>query len=676
MNRTRICAIVGLAVLLGAPAVHAQDAAPATLGGYETQGSVTAGYRFVDVAGRQQKYQELFDLRPGFRLFEFDLFGRTASGGRFADRYNINASGLGGDPYPGGQLSISKDGVYDLRVNFRQHYYYWNRNDEQPNPGGLPGLTINHDWATVRKFGSANLTINATDHMRFTLEFNRNSREGTSFVTRALDYFNAPSAWGGFARANPYYLAAPMNEVASRVAGGLSYNWRNWNFFYRVGYQTFEQNMTLDNVVSPQRSIALGDPVTAGELLQRASFSQYRRLKTPLSEFSYVGDIRSRVQVRGGYIFYKYSGPLSQNASFNGVARITGTTLGSYSVVEDDRGHVSEPNHVVDQGATFKLTNTWNLLADYRYSRFRQDAVLDVFTLRDSVTPTPGEAETGWHYDSNRIDVALEFAPGSKILVRPGIRFMTRDVKAFDEHVLDPLRSIKSKFTAPILSVFYAPTERFTIRGNIQSITNDRPYTRISPRTDVAGRWIVRYRAGDRWTIENSAILRTGQYWAIDRCAIEKQAGDPCRNTIRSIATTVTYAFNDRLSVFGSLGYDSFFAKQAITFLRGTPPLDAVWRDQTINRVWQGGIDARPTKRVIFRFSGNYDRTTGVGEISGELPTQGPIKFPLVTGTASYDFGKPGRFSLDLQRTYYIEEIMKGDNFSANILAIRWTKDF
>ena len=48
----------------------------------------------------------------------------------------------------------------------------------------------------------------------------------------------------------------------------------------------------------------------------------------------------------------------------------------------------------------------------------------------------------------------------------------------------------------------------------------------------------------------------------------------------------------------------------------------------------------------------------------------------MMSGTGAYDFGKPGRLSLDLQRTYYIEEIMRGDNFNANILMIRWTKDF
>jgi hypothetical protein len=263
------------------------------------------------------------------------------------------------------------------------------------------------------------------------------------------------------------------------------------------------------------------------------------------------------------------------------------------------------------------------------------------------------------------VDLSLEFAPGRKVLVRPGIRYMKRDVTVLDDHVADPLRSKRSQITAPILSVFYAPTERFTIRGNIQSITNDTPYTRISPRTDIAGRWIARYRAGDRWTVENSAILRTGKFHATD-----------FRNSIRSISTIVSYAFNERLSAFGGLGYDSFLATASVTFLRGTAPLSAVWQDQTVNRVWQGGIDAQPSKKFRIRLSGNYDRTTGVGEISGEPPIAGPIRFPLMTGTATYDFGKPGLFSVDLQRTYYIEEILPGDNFSANLLAIRWTKNF
>ena len=216
-----------------------------------------------------------------------------------------------------------------------------------------------------------------------------------------------------------------------------------------------------------------------------------------------------------------------------------------------------------------------------------------------------------------------------------------------------------------MVSVFYAPAERFTIRANFESITNDTPYTRISPRTDVAFRWIARYRLNDQVTIENSSIIRTGEY-----------VTTAFRNTLRTNSTNISYSLGERLALFGGFGYDSFFATASVNFIRGTAPLSAAWRDQTINRVWQAGVDARPTKRFSIRLSGNYDRTTGAGEISGEPPIFGPLRFPLMSGTAAYDFGIPGRLSIDLQRTYYIEQIMRGDNFSANLLGIRWTKDF
>ena len=95
-----------------------------------------------------------------------------------------------------------------------------------------------------------------------------------------------------------------------------------------------------------------------------------------------------------------------------------------------------------------------------------------------------------------------------------------------------------------------------------------------------------------------------------------------------------------------------------------------------MNRVWQGGIEIKPTKRSGLRLTGNFDRSSGVGQISGEPPAYGPVTWPLVTGTGYYDFPIAGRLSVDLQRTYYSEQIVTVNNFSANILTIRWTRSF
>jgi len=110
MKRSSHLAIAAVAVLLSAATLPAQDnPAPTNLGGFETQGSVTAGYRFLDTSGRRQKYLELFNLKKGFRVNEFELFGRAPEKGNdYADTYSITASGLGGDPFPGGQIAFSK----------------------------------------------------------------------------------------------------------------------------------------------------------------------------------------------------------------------------------------------------------------------------------------------------------------------------------------------------------------------------------------------------------------------------------------------------------------------------------------------------------------------------------------------------------------------------------------
>ena len=92
-------AIAAAALFLLSAAAHAQETAtPATLGGFETQGSATAGYRFLDTSGRREKYLELFDLRKGFRVNEFELMGRApekGNGNRSAAGIRLSSASVG-----------------------------------------------------------------------------------------------------------------------------------------------------------------------------------------------------------------------------------------------------------------------------------------------------------------------------------------------------------------------------------------------------------------------------------------------------------------------------------------------------------------------------------------------------------------------------------------------------
>jgi len=60
-------------------------------------------------------------LQKGFRLQDFNMFGESEPGvNPFADTYSLSASGLGGDSFPTAQLTVSKNKLYDFRVNWRQ----------------------------------------------------------------------------------------------------------------------------------------------------------------------------------------------------------------------------------------------------------------------------------------------------------------------------------------------------------------------------------------------------------------------------------------------------------------------------------------------------------------------------------------------------------------------------
>ena len=124
-----------------------------------------------------------------------------------------------------------------------------------------------------------------------------------------------------------------------------------------------------------------------------------------------------------------------------------------------------------------------------------------------------------------------------------------------------------------------------------------------------------------------------------------------------------------RFSIYAGFSYDSFFATDFVS-LRGNAVHQSLLRDQTVDRVWQGGIRATPVPRLSINFAGNFVRTTGSGEIYGEAPLYGPMSFPYASGSLQYDFPALGRLILQLQRTYYSEQIVPANNFSANLLTI------
>ncbi len=654
--------------MIAAPAslLAQDDQKPISLGGFDTQGSVTTGYRFSDVHGYFPMFTQLFDLNSGFRLLDLSLFGKAQPGvDRFADNYSLTVSGLGGDPYTTAQLSVRKSNVYDLRVNFQQSRFYWNQNDAV-SENGFASVTNNHNWATVRKLGSFDLLVHATKNLRFSVDYYRNTRDGVTLTTQTMDYFGSPSAFGSFTRANPYYLIAPISESTNRITGGVDYTHESWNFHYKIGYERFDDSVLGNNLSSNERSINVSDPATGVELLNATSWTDDRKLSTPISEFSYNGKITPKLEAHGDYLFYDYNGPASLDWSGNGIGRTnsSGSTDAPYSFSESVRASDSEPNNVVDQGFNYRVNDWLEVQSNYRYSRTDLNSTGLYRSLSGSTIQT-GTSFNQWRIGTSQADLSLMFTPMAALLFDVGVRYLKSDVENFSDGVSTALESQRIKTVWPTLKASYQISKVFSVRGDLGEQNNGTSYTRITPHTSIGGRIVVRIQPREKLAIENATVIQN------DKLLISAY-----HSRVRSNATNISWTFNDRFQVFTGFSYDSLFATDFTTFLRGTPPLTDTITDQTVNRIWQGGMEIKPVPRLHLNFTGNYLRSSGLGVINGEAPLFGPMTFPYATGSLGYDVPRIGILAVKLQRTYYIEQILAVNNFSAKLLTLSWTHNF
>lgn len=311
------------------------------------------------------------------------------------------------------------------------------------------------------------------------------------------------------------------------------------------------------------------------------------------------------------------------------------------------------------------MKDWWSVSADYRYSHQTSNGFGTFGSLFDGTTPATNRVITEWANNLSDLDVNMDFTPVGTLIIRPGIHLMKYDVERRTNGLIDPSVTKTIKTAWPEISFGYEPSKVISFRADIHSRTNGASYTAITPHTEVGGHAVVQFHPIAKFSVDDELNVSNGKFVDTDY-----------RNVVRANAITASYALNERFSIFAGFTYENFFSQGQIVYLRGTPPLNDFLRDQEINRVWQGGVQVKPVKHFEARLSGNYDRSSGVGQISGEPPAYGPVTWPLITGTLAYDFPKAGRLSVDLQRTYYIQQIVTGNNFSGNLLTIRWTRGF
>jgi hypothetical protein len=681
MTRTWHITVALVLLLMGLawPSLAQEPAAPAepAPSGFDVHGSVDVGYRFTDVDGSAATYRQLFDLSDGGRVMGIDVRGDAREGGNaFADDFTFSASGFG-DPFPTMQLTARKTRVYDVRIAWRKSRFFNAAPLTPPSIGGVDtrAVTDRHGWETSRQTGNVALKLDATARLHFLFSFDRVARDGALETTRSVDFVGSPSTWGAFARANPYPVVGPLDDTSNRIAGGGSYAGDRWSLHYRAGYQTIDESQTLDVAASPERSINVADAATAGELLSSHGATQSRRLTGPFSEASYVVEPARNLEWRGQYVYSRYEGLVALDGAAQGVARTNnaGTALSPFALGIRARGDLKAPSHVVTQRLIYRPFERWAFDVAYRYSRFRSETageVSSLLTLYPTATSGPAaaaEAESAtWLMSAHSVDLGATFEPNRTLTVRPGVIVSRRDVEHLAHGVTAPATSEVENVVSPTLLVGYRPISSFSARGSWSMAHSDESYTRLSPVDRTNGRVVVRFEPRAGLVLEGTASLRDAELPA---------AAFVSHTRLGSLQ--VSYSFSELFTVHGGLDYQTFLALGSVSFLRGVAPIvDDAMRYREVDRVWQLGGVAKPTSRLGISVTAHLNRTTGTDAIAGEPPLYGPLTFPYATGTIYYDVSGAGRFSVDLTRTHYYQDVLPLNDFRASLVTIRFSRSF
>ena len=640
-------------------------------------GNVDVGYRFTDVTGSEAMYDRLFDLASGPRLMSVDLLGTAPKGADvFADMFGISVNGVG-DPFAAVQGTMRKSRRYDVRVNWRRSRFV----DTFPlTPASLGGLntqavTDAHAWTTSRQLGTAALVYDVSNRLHLLANYSHAGRTGPQLTTRSLDFIGSPSVWGAFARANPFSITTPIDDSANRVSGGISYSRNTWTVNYQAGYQIYNEHRNFRPVATPERSINVADPATGPELLNVLSASQSRRLTSPLSELSYVIQPWSKFEWRGEYLIYRYRGPFEMSAAYQGVARTNtgGTAFSPYDLMVSGSGSATAPNQVLGQAVTYRLTDQWTLEGDYRYSRFTMDARGDLAAVLGTYpTGTPGPLATSehdeqsWKQTSQWVGVLLMFEPSPALTLRPGIRFLHRDIERRIDGVLDSGTSQKNHTVWPEIVAAYRPNAEFSARGSYSVANSDTSYTRLSPVDRSIGHLVIRYEPVERFAVEATA----------DKTDAELPAAAFVSHT-RLASLQASYKIDDRLTAVGGIDYQSFLGLGNVSFLRGEAPLaEDELRDRERDRIWSVGAVVDVTQRLDITASANFLRATGTDAIAGEPPLYGPLTFPYGTAAVSYSIPRAGKVTAEFSRSRFEQEILSLNDFRAMLFTIRFSRDF
>jgi len=399
-------ALLGLAAVLGVVRDGRSEEAAAPPKAFTVDGSVTAGYRFVDIDGSTAKYREDYNLHQGPVLFGLNFDGVSHEPDRTpVDRFHLEVDTPGNEPVSLFRLSAADRDRYDLRVNFTRSKYFYAvpRLWEQPVQGDVR-LDDLHDFNTTRTDGSVDLTVRTPNLPTLLFGYRLYERSGDATSTARIQ------------NGDTFLTNAPVDSVTHVGHLGTEFKLLGTDVFLQQEYRRVERH--LDQQAPLDLGAAGLDPGD-GSTLTSWNSHETEHLDIPATTVRLRRPVGDDVDLTGAY-FYSHA-----DLGFHGDLRRNGTSnTPAYSGVETatDNGAATLDTHVVDLGTTWRIRDWLRVHGTYRFDERSQGG-----NLREPSTFGLLAAATGDQVRVHSLTGDVEVEPRSDLSLRGGVRYGRRD---------------------------------------------------------------------------------------------------------------------------------------------------------------------------------------------------------------------------------------------------------
>ncbi len=376
-----------LATLLAwaAAPVLAQNDAPAVTG------SVSVGTRSVDVDGALTKFREDIDLAAGVRLFDASLHYQPSERGSGIDRLDLDATGLGGDPFESVHLGVRKYGAFDLKLDRRRSAYFY---EDTILPAALASVTgstrgdVHHfDFERLRDSAALDIDLSPATQLSFGLEHQTRTGDSTTTLDLQRDEFE---------------LDRPLDESLNGLTVGLRHSWDHITLV--VDEQLHEFTNTSELILP---GYSLGSNTTDPADLQLFMADQSYDYKSRSHAVRLMAKPTAKLDMNGGWRTESLDLDMQANESsagttFAGVP-FTSTLAGPATVGRDIT--------VADFDFGYTVGTHVRVVGSARHNGLSQDG---------GVEYGPDVGAGRWNIDTDGWEAGFEYAVSSTILVSAG----------------------------------------------------------------------------------------------------------------------------------------------------------------------------------------------------------------------------------------------------------------